>query len=54
MYDDLLRLTIPDRYWSIGFADYITIVATAKSTELLELLTNGQSDELVVRWKKIA
>lgn len=40
MYDDLLRLKIPDGSWSIDFDDDVAVVVTARTTEMLEIVSN--------------
>lgn len=40
MYDDLLRLDLPEGTTIIGFADDVGIVVEARNTKLLELRTN--------------
>jgi hypothetical protein len=40
MYDDLLRIPLPEEAKLVAFADDVTILVTAKSTEMLELVGN--------------
>lgn len=40
MYDDLLRLIVHDRSWTISFANDVAVVAIPGTTEMLELITN--------------
>ncbi|MBV2145438.1 MAG: hypothetical protein KTM48_01705, partial [Wolbachia endosymbiont of Pissodes strobi] len=40
MYDELLNLTLPDSCFLNGFADDVALVATGRSTEILELAVN--------------
>lgn len=40
MYDDLLRVKLPDQSEMIGFADDVAMVATARTTHLLEIVAN--------------
>lgn len=40
MHGDMLTLQIPDGSWSIGYANDLVIVVTARNTEMLEIVAN--------------
>ena len=53
MYDEVLRLPIPNSVNIIGFADDIAIVTVAKHTSSVEAVTNA-SIKLVQNWLESA